>query len=138
MESNLANILIWGGLIFLMMRFGCGSHLFRRSHGQEGHGHHGHTGGGCCGGHGTHAGKAQDEEASQPQPKALPMPDAGQKAIDPVCGMAVTPEKAKTSFYRGRVHFLCSRECREQFEVDPGLYVEEDGRPREKIADGRT
>ena len=33
--KSLLSILIWGGLFFLMMRFGCGSHVM------GGHGHHG-------------------------------------------------------------------------------------------------
>ena len=52
MES-LFPYLLWGGLFFLMMRFGCGSHMFGHRHGDRGDakpgGHgtgHGH---GCCG-----------------------------------------------------------------------------------------
>ena len=28
-------ILIWGGLLFLMMRFGCGAHMFGHGHGHK-------------------------------------------------------------------------------------------------------
>ena len=33
----LLSILVWGGLFFFMMRFGCGAHMM----GGHGHGHHG-------------------------------------------------------------------------------------------------
>ena len=48
-------ILIFAALFFLMMRFGCGSHMMR-GHGKEaGAANGGHRG--CCGGHDTSDGK---------------------------------------------------------------------------------
>ncbi len=44
----LVSILIWGGLFFSMMHFGCGAHLM----GGHGHGHHG--------GHGDAGGETKD------------------------------------------------------------------------------
>ena len=49
--KSLMSILIWGGLIFFMMRFGCGAHMM------GGHGHHG--------GHGD-AGETTDKEIKDP------------------------------------------------------------------------
>ena len=34
--KSLSSLLVWGGLFFLMMRYGCGAHVM------GGHGHHGH------------------------------------------------------------------------------------------------
>ncbi len=44
----LLSILIWGGLFFVMMRYGCGAHMM----GGHGHGHHG--------GHGDTGGETKD------------------------------------------------------------------------------
>lgn len=43
---------------------------------------------------------------------------------DPVCGRTVVPEQAKSSVYDGCVYYFCSRECREQFEAAPEIYIE--------------
>lgn len=66
--NSLIYFLIWGGLFFLMMRFGCGTHVM-------GHGH-GHSDG-----------------RDAPNSGALPPPP--DKAVDPVCHMAVETPKAK-------------------------------------------
>jgi YHS domain-containing protein len=42
--KSLVSLLIWGGLFFLMMRFGCGAHIM------GGHGHHGGREGKSAGG----------------------------------------------------------------------------------------
>ena len=107
MESVLP-ILIWGGLFVLMMRFGCGSHMF-------GHGawHKKESGpggmGGCCGTGETK--RAQDPASSQQLRWEAP-----EKDTDPVCGEIVSPAKAKSSVHDGQVYYFCSRECREAFE----------------------
>ena len=49
--KSLLSILVWGGLIFFMMRFGCGAHMM------GGHGHHG--------GHGD-ADETTDKETKDP------------------------------------------------------------------------
>ena len=41
-------ILLFGGLMFLMMRFGCGAHMFGRGHG-HGKDAEARNKGGCCG-----------------------------------------------------------------------------------------
>lgn len=50
-----------------------------------------------------------------------------EKAIDPVCGMTVDPQKsAGTHTHEGRVYFFCNPKCREKFSADPEKYL----RPR--------
>lgn len=94
---------LWAAVIFLMMRFGCGSHVIG-----HGHGHHG----------------GQDKD-SPPDPERLrwvpPETD-----VDPVCGKTVHTDKAKPSVHDGTVYYFCSRECRERFEAAPQLYVGQD------------
>lgn len=122
MES-LFPYLIWGGLFFLMMRFGCGSHMFGHRHGDQNHsGHETHGGGhahGCCGPAPDGTPKANQERHAQPPASA------GHR--DPVCGKTVTADAAKTSFHAGTVHYFCSRDCREIFEAAPEAYLSEDG-----------
>jgi YHS domain-containing protein len=89
----------WAGLVFLMMRFGCGSHVM-------GHGHHGSSG-------------AQEPESGHGDARWVPP----EKDVDPVCGKTVRPDQAKPSVYDGMVYYFCSRECRERFEAAPELYI---------------
>lgn len=91
---------LWAGLIFLMMRFGCGAHIM---------------------GHGN--GHAQDKSAyrSHGNPDLRWVPPT--KDTDPVCGKTVATDKAKPSVYDGKVFYFCSRDCREAFEAAPDLYV---------------
>ena len=101
--SALLYFVLWAGLIFLMMRFGCGAHVM-------GHGHGGHGGrdDGPTGGGGTSW--------------APPETD-----IDPVCRMSVRPESAKSSVYRGTVYYFCSPEHRDAFEAEPERYLGRQG-----------
>lgn len=123
--DGLLQLLLIGGLFFLIMRFGCGSHA--RGHGSK-HGKEakagGHGGGGCCGG-GGHGGKAKRkkaEAAEQEQQTGAPP----EKDTDPVCGMEVQTETAKSSFHDGLVYYFCSQDCRETFEAEPGKYLGRD------------
>jgi YHS domain-containing protein len=104
MEALLYFIL-WGAFIFLMMRFGCGSHVM-------GHGH----------------GKSGPEENSSSDPGLRWVPPT--KDIDPVCKKTVETDEAKSSVHAGRVYYFCSRECREVFEAAPDLYVSGANQPR--------
>jgi len=98
-------ILIWGGLLFLMMRFGCGAHMFGHGHGKKGgHNHSGHT----------EKPVTKSEELTWTAPE---------KDIDPVCGKEVRTEHAKSSVHDGWVYYFCSRECRDLFEVAPDTYL---------------
>ena len=89
---------VWAGLIFLMMRFGCGAHVM---------------------GHGP--GKVQNKPGKAGDPEVRWVPP--KKDTDPVCGKTVTTDKAKPSVYDGNVYYFCSRECREVFEAAPDLYT---------------
>lgn len=45
-------------------------------------------------------------------------------AIDPVCGMTVTPETAKGSHeYRGQMYYFCNPGCLDKFRSDPDAYL---------------
>jgi YHS domain-containing protein len=95
----------WAGLIFLMMRFGCGAHVM---------------------GHGRGAGhERQDTKSEAPELRWV----APEKDVDPVCGQTVETAKARSSVFDGSVYYFCSRECRERFESAPRLHVTEKGKP---------
>ena len=91
---------VWAGLIFLMMRFGCGAHIMGKGHGGE---------------------QTRNVAGNAGGPEIRWVPPV--KDIDPVCGKTVTTDKAKPSVYAGNVYYFCSRECREVFEAAPGQYV---------------
>ncbi|WP_299809836.1 heavy metal translocating P-type ATPase [uncultured Roseibium sp.] len=49
---------------------------------------------------------------------------AAEKAIDPVCGMSVTPGTGKPTLnYKGQDYHFCSSGCHDKFENDPYFYV---------------
>lgn len=48
---------------------------------------------------------------------------AGGQLKDPVCGMEVEAEKAKTSVYGGETYYFCSPACRDRFEAEPTSYA---------------
>ena len=91
---------IWGGLFFLMMRFGCGAHVMGHGHGQ-----HGSKDASTSGDH---------DGMSWVAPKT---------DIDPVCRKTVTTDTAKSAVYAGRVYYFCSTEDRDRFEAAPERYV---------------
>lgn len=99
--EDLLYFALFAGLFFLMMRFGCGSHVM---------GHH----------HGPH--EARDRPGSVP-PVGIGRSVPPATAIDPVCGMTVGTETAKSSVQDGTVYYFCSAAHREQFEADPGRYA---------------
>jgi YHS domain-containing protein len=92
--QTLIYFLLWAGVIFFMMRFGCGAHVMGHGHGHGGAGHEGDAAG---------------------KPPA--------KAVDPVCGMTVDTAGARSSFYDGRAYYFCSQNCREKFEKSPADYA---------------
>ena len=91
---------LWAGLIFLMMRFGCGAHIM---------------------GHGNGMKPASDESNKTDGSALRWIPPA--KDVDPVCGKMVATDKAKPSVHDGSVFYFCSRECREIFEAAPDQYL---------------
>ncbi|HBB88445.1 MAG TPA: copper-transporting ATPase [Blastocatellia bacterium] len=45
-------------------------------------------------------------------------------AIDPVCGMTVSPKTAAGSFaYNGQTYYFCSKHCLAKFQSDPGPFL---------------
>ena len=116
MESVLS-LLFWVGLLFLLMRFGCGSHLF--SHGHAAKSHKGTSAAGHGGSGGTSGGTHPRETDGS---ERLTW-EAPEKDIDPVCGETVSTAEARPSLHDGQVYYFCSRECREAFEAAPEHYV---------------
>ena len=98
--ETLLYFLFWAGLIFLMMRFGCGAHVM-------GHGHRQHV---------SHA-----DGTSSDQGRLRWVPPATD--VDPVCSKTVQTDKAKSAVQGGTVYYFCSNDCRERFEAAPQLYV---------------
>jgi YHS domain-containing protein len=96
--EGLFSFLLFAGLFYVMMRFGCGAHMV-----------HGH------GGHGGH-GKGEKESHGEHAPTAS-------RSIDPVCGMEVAADKGYTKMYAGREFRLCSRACLDKFEANPQQYA---------------
>jgi Cu+-exporting ATPase len=49
-------------------------------------------------------------------------------AMDPVCGMTVEPDKARTvgltSEHEGQTYFFCGKGCKLDFEEDPAKYLD--------------
>jgi len=99
--EGLFTLLLYAGLFYLMMRFGCGAHMV---HGRGEHGGHGEHGKSEEAGHGQHA-------------------PAASRSIDPVCGMEVAPDKGYTKMYAGREYRLCSRACLDKFDARPQQYA---------------
>jgi YHS domain-containing protein len=97
--------LLFGALIFLMMRFGCGSHVMGHG-GHRGHGHGRGDADAGAPGHGTHA----DDRALA-------------EDTDPVCGMTVKTDSSTSSVFGGRSYYFCSTDCRDKFEASPAQYV---------------
>jgi Cu+-exporting ATPase len=62
--------------------------------------------------HGHHGGHGKTDEAKEGEAK------------DPVCGMAVDPEKAAAaSVHGGKTYYFCSTTCRDKFEKEPAKYA---------------
>ena len=46
--------------------------------------------------------------------------------VDPVCGMVIAQEHAAVcTDHRGKHFCFCSEECKEEFDIDPEMYVAE-------------
>ena len=97
--EGLLSLLMFAGLFYFMMRFGCGAHMV--------HGHSGH------GGHGEHLGRDAHQE--------------GSRAIDPVCGMEVPPGEGYTKIHASREYRFCSRVCLDKFDENPDRYTSAQG-----------
>lgn len=78
-------------------------------------------GGGCCGGHGDHAGHGDQgdhaghsDEGGQASHHAGPA-GGGETAVDPVCGMTVQKSKALRATVDGVEYYFCNEACRKEF-----------------------
>lgn len=98
---------IWAVFFFLMMRLGCGAHVA---------------------GHGQNTNQTLDRGGSAGDLRWT----APETDKDPVCGKTVHTNQAKPSVYAGMVYYFCSRDCREQFEAAPHLYVNAGVSPHEE------
>jgi YHS domain-containing protein len=96
--GNVLYFVIFAGLFFAMMRYGCGAHIM---------------------GHGRHHGGTDANNQGDGNLRWL----APDKAIDPVCGMTVQTAGAKSAVYDGHVYYFCSQDCRARFEATPASYV---------------
>jgi len=94
--------LLWAGAFAVMMRFGCGSHVF-------GHHHHREGAGGQSPGSGDSHSTAQSTTDGT--------------AKDPVCGMTVQISAAKSALHEGLPYYFCSSNCRDKFEAQPASYA---------------
>jgi len=90
---GLLPLLLYAGLFYLMMRFGCGAHMVHGHGGRGEHEEHNAPGG--------HEGSAKD----------------------PVCGMAVQPGQGYTKNHEGRELHFCSRKCLDKFDAEPQRYL---------------
>jgi len=58
-------------------------------------------------------GEERDSPAAQTQERAA-------KAVDPVCNMALNPDKAGgRSEYKGKTYYFCSDYCKKTFDANP-------------------
>ena len=88
------------GLIFLMMRFGCGAHIMGHDHGRTK--------------------RSSDGAAGSAETLRWIPPETD---FDPVCGKTVRTDRARSSVHDGTVYYFCSRECREIFEAAPEQHI---------------
>lgn len=92
--DGLISLLLFAGLFYFMMRFGCGAHMVHGGHGR----------------HEVHEGPGSHDSA-------------GTKARDPVCGMEVASGEGYSEIYKGRTHRFCSRKCLDKFDANPDRYL---------------
>lgn len=113
--ETILSVMFWGGMFFLMMKFGCGSHMF--GHGSK------HKKESAGGGHGGGCGKGTTKHVPASVDSQSLRWEAPEKDSDPVCGETVSTAAAKSSVHGGLVYYFCSHQCREAFEARPGHYV---------------
>ncbi|MCI0458322.1 MAG: YHS domain-containing protein, partial [Gemmataceae bacterium] len=72
---------------------------------------------------------AHDSLPNEPQPRRgsglIPLvPTPSDRAVDPVCGMAVDPATARASLvHDDKTYYFCCPSCRDRFQADPQRYV---------------
>ncbi len=50
--------------------------------------------------------------------------DARAMVKDPVCGMDCDPKTSDKVEYRGKTYYFCNPDCKQQFEKNPGKYIQ--------------
>src|SRR5690349_23978207 len=81
--------------------------------------------GGCCGGHGDHAGQGHHHATAKAD------------VLDPVCGMTVDPATSKHRFdHKGTTYHFCSAGCRSKFAADPAKYLDKAAAPPAEMPEG--
>ena len=109
--DSILYFLFWAAFIFVIMRYGFGSHPMGYNRGIAA------------------AGKSNEKLRWTPP----------EKDVDPVCKKVVRTDKSKPSVHDGNVYYFCSRECREIFEAAPNLYVgPESEHPRSQLEEGHV
>lgn len=93
--EGLGSLLLFAVAFFLLMRFGCGSHMI------HGYGSHGHSG--------------NDNSDSD---------NRGSKYIDPVCNMEVETEQGYGKMHHGTLYRFCSKDCLDKFDSNPDRYLD--------------
>ncbi len=117
--DTIIQILIFGGLIFVMMRFGCGSHM--KGHGSKDK--KGSSSGGCCGGDKEKTPEAKTDATGDDDHPIWVQPENDR---DPVCSKMVSKREAKTSVHDNLAYYFCSTECREAFEASPSRFLNQE------------
>ncbi len=66
-----------------------------------------------------------------------PLPEPTTTVKDPVCGMNVTPGKAKggSATHQGHEYWFCNPKCREKFVAEPGKYIAPPAAPKPVTAE---
>jgi YHS domain-containing protein len=104
--GGLFALLLFAGLFYVMMRWGCGAHAV---HGRGGASHAAHLADAAY-------------QGGQDVPRS-----AAPKNEDPVCGRIVAADAGYTVTHAGREYRLCSRACVDTFESDPNRYAIDHG-----------
>ena len=53
-------------------------------------------------------------------------------AVDPVCGMTISPVTAEKSCFQGREVFFCSSGCHAKFDASPAFFLGKTHQPMER------
>ncbi len=92
--DGLLTFILFGALFYIMMRFGCGSHMSHGGHDKQ-----------------VEHGNARQQGGSSG------------KTSDPVCGMEVEDSHGYGKMYENVLYRFCSRECLDKFDAEPKRYL---------------
>lgn len=112
LAANWLYILIWGAMIFIMLRGGgCCGHGNHKKHGDS---HGENHGGDCGGGHDNHDSHRENNN-SLSNNENVQVIDID-FAQDPICGMSVSKKDAISRLKNGKTYYFCSENCANEFE----------------------